>query len=386
MHSHEEFHDVRIAPPALGFLLNQAQRFRHRKGGLVRTRIRQGVIYVRDLEHPRETLQLSGGVNDRRFGSLTASTSYLRLSDGTHTRVSSATYGRQLRKLGYFSAFALRSTSNGGHPDTTIGISLSVAFGTHGTAFAQVDSDNRRIESQLNLPDDKGWGYRLVASEGQNNQQLAQLDYRGRAIDLSGAIERFDGQTDERLLASGSLILSGSSVLPARRLDSSFAIVDVGNGERGVRIYQENRLVGATNGAGIAVVTNLRPYEANRISISPNDLRLESVLATDNLVVVPRYLSGVKANFRATNGNAGTLIVHLPNGTPLEPGTAITIGTATFYAGFDGEVFLDDIKAGTVLVAKRTAGTCWVVLPAVPKGVELPRIGPLTCTPVEPAK
>jgi len=340
----------------------------------------------RDLERPRETLQLSGGVNGRRFGSLSANVSYLRLSDGTHTRVSSATYGRQLGKLGYFSAFALRSHSNGGSPDTTVGVSLSVAFGTRGTAFAQVDSDNRRIESQLNLPDDKGWGYRLVASQGQNNQQLAQLDYRGRAIDLSGGIERFAGQTDERLLASGSLIVSGSSVLPARRLDSSFAIVDIGNGERGVRVYQENRLVGATNGSGVAVVTNLRPYEANRISISPNDLRLESVLATDNLIVVPRYLSGVKANFRASNGEAGTLIVHLPNGAPLEPGTTLTIGTATFYAGFDGEVFLDDIKAGTVLVAKRAAGTCWVVLPAVPKGVELPRIGPLTCSPTEPPK
>ena len=340
----------------------------------------------RTLERPRETLQLSAGANARQFGSLSANLSYLRLSDGTHTRVSSATYGRQFGKLGYFSAFALRSDSSGGHPNTTIGVSLSVAFGTRGTAFAQIDNDNRRIESQLNLPDDKGWGYRLVASQGQNSQQQAQLDYRGRAIDLSGAVERFAGQTDERFLASGSFILSGSSVLPARRLDSSFAIVNVGDGEKGVRVYQENRLVGATNDSGIAVVTNLRPYEANRISVSPNDLRLESVIANDNLIVVPRYLSGVKANFHVTNGLAGTLIVTLPNGQPLEPGTTVTIGTSIFYTGFDGEVFVDDIKAGAVLVAKRTAGTCSVILPAVSKGVELPRIGPLTCLPAGPSK
>ena len=340
----------------------------------------------RDLERPRKTLQLSGGVNGRQFGSLSANLSYLRLSDGTHTRVSSATYGRQLGKLGYFSAFALHSNSDDDHSSTTVGLSLSVAFGTRGTAFAQIDNHNRRIESQLNLPDDKGWGYRLVASQGQNSQQQAQLDYRGSAIDLSGAVERFGGQTDERFLASGSFILSGSSVLPARRLDSSFAIVNVGDGEKRVRIYQENRLVGATNGSGIAVVTNLRPYEANRLSISPNDLRLESVIATDNLIVVPRYLAGVKANFQVTSGQAGTLVVHLPNGDPLEPGTTVAIGTVTFYTGFDGEVFVNDIKAGTVLVAKRTAGTCSVILPAAPKGVELPRIGPLTCMPTEPSK
>ena len=340
----------------------------------------------RDLERPLETLQVSGGFNARQFGSLSANVSYLRLSDGTHTRVTSATYGRQLGKLGYFSAFALRSDTNGGSPDTTIGASLSIAFGARGTAFAQVDNKNRRLESQLNVPDNEGWGYRVVASQGQNSQQQAELSYRGRAIDLSGAVERFGGQTDERFLASGSVILAGSSVLTARRLDSSFAIVNVGSGEKGVRIYQENRLIGATNGSGVAVVTNLRPYEANRISVSPNDLRLESVIANDNLVVVPRYLSGVKANFQVTNGEAGTLIVRLPNGNPLEPGIEVAIGTSTFYTGFDGEVFVDDIKPGAVMVAKRAAGACSVTLPAVPKDAELPRIGPLTCLPVEPSK
>ena len=340
----------------------------------------------KDLERPRETLQISGGLNGRSFGSLSANVSYLRLSDGMRTRVYSTTYGRQLGKLGYFSAFALRSDSEDGHPDTTVGVSLSIAFGSRGNAFAQVDNNNRRIESQLNLPDDKGWGYRLVASQGQNSQQQAELDYRGRAIDLSGAVERFGGQTDERFLASGSFILSGASLMPSRRLDSSFAIVNVGDGESGVRVYQENRLIGATNASGIAIVTNLRPYEANRISVSPADLRLESVISNDNLVVVPRYLSGVKANFQVTNGAAGTLVVHLPNGDPIEPGIEVTIGAKTFYTGFNGEVFVDDIKVGAVLVAKRSAGTCSVILPAVPKGVELPRIGPLTCSPVEPAK
>jgi outer membrane usher protein len=263
---------------------------------------------------------------------------------------------------------------------------MSIPFGTRSNAFVQVDNHDRRLEAQRNLPDDKGWGYRLVATDGENSQQQAELDYRGRAIDLSGTVERFDGKTDERFLASGSLILSGSSLLPARQLDSSFAIVDVGNGERNVRIYQENRLVGTTNGAGIAVVTNLRPYEANRISVSPSDLKLESMISNDNLIVVPRYLSGVKANFQVTNGAAGTVVVHLPNGDPLDPGIEVTIGPKTFYTGFNGEVFVDDIKVGAVMVAKRAAGTCSVILPAVPKGVELPRIGPLTCNPVEPSK
>jgi outer membrane usher protein len=344
----------------------------------------------RDTQRPRETLQISGGANDRQLGSLSANISYLRLSDGQRARVTSVTYGRQVRKLGYLNAFVLRSKADSAHADTTAGVSLSMAWGSRGSAFVQADGDNRRAEIQLNRPDDKGWGYRLVAGQGRNDQQQAELDYRGRVIDLTANIDRFDGQTGERLLASGSVLLNGSSVLFSRRLDSSFAIVKVGAGEKGVRVYQENRLVGLTNGAGVMVVTNLRPYEANRLSVAPDDLSLESMISNDNLVVVPRYLAGVKANFQVTNGHAGTVLVRLPNGDPLEPGTTVTAGVSagagTFYTGFDGEIFIDDIVAGKVLVAKRAAGTCSVTLPAVPKGVELPRIGPLTCLPMERAR
>lgn len=335
------------------------------------------------LQRPLETLQVSGGANDARLGNLTANISYLRLVDGTRTRVESLSYGRQLGKIGYLNAFALRSSSNSNHPSTTVGVSLSMSWGPRTSAFVQVDGDNRSIDIQRTRPDDQGWSYRVAATQGKSDRQLGELGYRGRAIDLTADVERFNGRTDERLLASGGFILAGSSILPARHLDSSFAIVEVGNGEKGVRIYQENRQVAFTNRAGVAVVTNLRPYEANHISVSPTDLRLESIISNDNLVVVPRYLAGVKARFQVTNGRAGTVIIHLPNGDPLESGLSVTSGEQTYYTGFDGELFIDDIVAGKVLVAKRDAGACSVTLPAVPKDVELPRVGPLICRPIE---
>jgi outer membrane usher protein len=339
------------------------------------------------VDHPREILQATAGANSIRWGSLTANISYLRLNDGTKTAVQTVTYGHQLGRLGYFNAFVLRTKSNGQSPDVSAGASLSVALGPRRTGYVQIDSDSRRADIQQNLPDDKGWGYRLSVSQGQTNQQEGELDYRGRAIDLSADVSRFNGQLGERLLASGGFVLSGSSILPTRHLDDSFAIVDVG-GQPGVRVYQENRQVATTNGAGIAIVTNLRPYEANRISVAPDDLQLDSTIRNDNLMVVPRFLSGVKASFQVSAGHAGTVIVVLPDGQPLEPGTDLSFsdGDGTFYSGFDGEVFIDTIAEGKVLVARLKAGACSVTLPAVAKGVELPRIGPLTCRPIEAAK
>jgi len=335
------------------------------------------------LQRPLETMQISGGANDARLGSLTANISYLHLIDGSRTRVESLSYGRQLGRLGYLNAFALRTHSNSARSNTTVGLSFSMSWGPRTSAFVQIDRDNRSIDIQRTRPDDEGWSYRVSASQGKTDRQQGELGYRGSAVDLTVDVERFNGHTDERLLASGGFILAGSSILPSRRLDSSFAIVEVGSGEKGVRIYQENRQVGFTNRRGIAVVTNLRPYEANHISVSPTDLKLESIISNDNLVVVPRYLAGVKARFQVTNGHAGTVIIHLPNGDPLESGLPVTVGGQTFYTGFDGELFIDDIVAGKVLVAKRDAGACSVTLPAVPKDVELPRVGPLICRSVE---
>ena len=103
---------------------------------------------------------------------------------------------------------------------------------------------------------------------------------------------------------------------------------------------------------------------------------------------MPRFLSGVIARFQVGQGHAGTVVIFLPNGAPLEPGTEIAYadGDGAFFSGFDGEAFIDDISAGKVLVVKRMAGLCRVTLPIVPKGDVLPRIGPLTCVPGAAAK
>lgn len=337
---------------------------------------------------PLKTLQGTVGFSSAQWGSVTASTSYLRLADGTHTRVSALNYNRQIGHVGYLSLFGLRTNSSLGGSETTAGATFSIPLGVRRSIFAQADNHDRRIELQQNIPDDTGWAYRLALAQGEADQQQADLEYRGRAIDLSGSVSHAGGDTAERFLASGGLLLSGSSILPTRRLTDSFAIVDVGKGEKGVRVYQENRQVATTNGAGLAVVTNLRPYESNRISVAPDDLRIDSTISNDTMMVVPRYLAGVSARFRVNAGHAGTVIVQTTAGDPIEPGLIVTYddGTGTFYSAFDGEVFIDDIREGRILLVKSDKGVCRVTLPAVAKEDVLPRIGPLTCKPVDDGK
>ena len=68
MDPHEQLHDVRIAPAAIGFFLNGAQRFGRLEGRFVRTRIGERVVDIRDLQHPRHErdLFLTEAVRDSR--------------------------------------------------------------------------------------------------------------------------------------------------------------------------------------------------------------------------------------------------------------------------------------------------------------------------------
>lgn len=331
---------------------------------------------------PLTTLQVTAGVNSRRWGSLTGAQSDLKLADNTRARVTSLNYNRQLGRIGYLGLFAIRSHATDGGTDDTVGATLSIPMGGRRGVFVQADTGGRSVELQQNIPDDEGWAYRLGLAQGDVDRQQADLTYRSRAADVSGSLSRINGAMAERILASGSLLLAGPSVIPTRRINESFAIVDIGRGQKGVRVYQENRPVATTDGGGIAVVTNLRAYEVNRISVSPTDMKIDATISNDTLLVVPRYLGGVSARFTVNTGHAGTLIVHLPSGEPLEPGLSLTYGdgSGNFYSGFDGEVFIDDIREGKVVIAKRESGACRVIVLSVPRDVVLPRIGPLTCS------
>ena len=333
-------------------------------------------------ERPIRQFQATAGLTLRRLGSFTAGVTYLRRADDNHTLVTSLHFNRSLTSNIYVDAFLLRSDGSGSttQSDTTVGVSLSFALGRRTSAYAQADSRSRQAQIQRVVPDDRGWGYRLLESQGEIDQQEADVSYRGHAFEATGELARYNGQIVERVLASGGFVFADGSIVPTRRLDGGFAIVDV-PGQRDVTVLQENRPVTTTNSRGLAVVGQLRPYENNRISVALGDLQLDTTIVKDTLTVVPRYLSGVRANFQVKGGHAGSLVVVLPDGAPLEPGTPIRregIGEPIF-SGFDGEVFLDDIVQGKELVVERRAGVCRVTVPAVPKGEMLPRIGPVIC-------
>jgi len=337
-----------------------------------------------DSEKICDELQATMGIAFGRYGSLTAAYTDLRLGDNSRTRIASFSYNIGVGERAYLNLLALHSVTNDRRASITAGLGLTMAFGAHGSAYVQADNRNRLAQYRRTPPTQGGWGYRLAASQGDLDQQQADLRWRGRIGEATAQVARLNGEISARLLASGGLILADGNIFPTRRVEGGFAFVDVPN-EANVRIYQDNRQVARTDAKGHAIVPDMRAYEENRISLAAGDLPLDRRMGSDTMTVVPRYFSGTKAQFAVAHDRPGTVVMRLADGQLLEAGTPVSVdnGREQLFSGYGGEVFINSIHDGLILDAQRPEGACRSTIETLPPETILPRLGPIPCLAAE---
>ena len=332
-----------------------------------------------DDEKITDQLQASAGVSLGGAGSLGATYADLRYASGDRSRLLSANYSIGVGSRGFLSLFVLHSAGGDTGADTTVGASFTLAFGSHQSAYVQADNRNVTAEVRRTPPLSGGLGYRLTASAGEDSHQQAELDWRNDVGEFSIEAAHENGSTQGRLLASGGFLFAGGRAYATRRIEDGVGVVEI-PGLPDVRIYQENRLVTRTDDQGRAIIPDLLPYEPNRIAIAPADLPLDARMPADSMTVVPRYRGAALARFDVQREHPATIVVDMPDGTPLQAGSTVrTSDHGTTFAGYGGEIFTEHFRSGMTLDIDTARGACRVTVPY--KGTApLPRIGPLRCS------
>ncbi len=323
--------------------------------------------------------QASAGASLGDLGSMVVTWTDLEYGDGNRARIGSANYSVGIGSRAYMSLFALRSDMAGREPEAVVGLGLTIPLGTRTSVYAQGDNRNRLAEIRRTAPLSGGWGYRLAGSEGENDRQQAEMNWRGSTGELSLEAARFRGKTGVRLLASGGVMFAAGGIHASRRIENGFGVVEV-PGQGNVRIYQENRPVARTDRRGIAIVPDLRPYEANRISLAPSDLPLDVRLPDDTMIVVPRIRGAAHARFPVEQDRPGTVVVATADGKPVAAGANVrTDGGETLFVGFGGEIFVRNLREGMVLEIDTGGSVCKAIVTGIAPRDTLPRIGPVAC-------
>jgi outer membrane usher protein len=294
-------------------------------------------------------------------------------------------YQRSLGRFLQLGVFASRI--RGQQEDTIVGFNLTRAFGTRTTSslngnFSR-DSDQLVMQIQRGLPFGPGFGYYARAG-GLDQDRLdagvsAQNDMGTWRLEASHA----EGQTGLRATASGGLAWLGGGVHLSRRMDQSFAIVEVGD-FAGVRVYADNQHVATTDADGRALLPRLRAYEENPVRIEVGDLPIAARIEQVEQRAVPWYRSGLVVEFAVSRARSASFRLRRPGGEPVPAGSVIyTPGGEPFPVGYEGEAFVTGVEPGAPLSARWNGTRCDFELtwpPAVDAGADpLPDLGTITC-------
>lgn len=304
---------------------------------------------------------------------------------GESHRIVAVNTARQLGRLGTLGLVALRDLATGGF---TLALSLTHILDNRSIATAAATrnrEDGRQsgyesVQLQRNLPDGPGLGYQVSAERGVFDRYAAQAAWQTDHAVLSAGVARAGHNADARVGASGGMAWLGDSVFLSRRIDGSFAVVEVAD-YPGVTLLHDNRPVTRTDSRGRALVSGLRGYEANRISVDPADLPMDADVDALEALLTPPARSGVALRLGVERVRSASFRLVGADGKALPAGSVLRVAgqSRSFPVGFDGKAFASGLAGRTRVLARWPGHECSTWLPAIDPGDEVPELGTLRC-------
>jgi outer membrane usher protein len=144
-------------------------------------------------------------------------------------------------------------------------------------------------------------------------------------------------------------------------------------------VYVENQLTTHTDASGRALLYNLRPYEANHIGITPEDLPLDTTIGASSTIMAPPYRSGVIARFPVERVRSGTFRLVTEDGKPVPVGAVVKLRGALFPVVLNGMVYVTGYDHGMAAEASWSGGHCSFRLEPPPPDDPLPDMGTVAC-------
>lgn len=317
--------------------------------------------------------------------SINVAYNHLRLGN-SEIRTANLALRRRLSDRISFSGNAIFDLERRG--DVAVSIGLDIRLGRDVRAFVGGDRSNGRSNYNASVTGFSGnrqneLGYSISQRGNDDGEAFrsASLNYRFPQAFVGGTIDQSGRNVRGTLQVEGALVAAGKDVFVANRIGEGFAIVK--NAGPGVDILQAGRRIATANGKGSALLPSLEAFSETRVAIDPATLPagLEAENGTDFRIVTARRRAAL-VDFGVRKVNAAIIVVMGPDGKPVAPGTRIElVGGEAGLMGYDGEVFLKDLKAeNRININLGPSGNCSSTFAYDVNGEAQPRIGPLTCS------
>jgi outer membrane usher protein len=332
--------------------------------------------------------QLSGNYSytpEANSGSLALGVARIATYDqGTLTTYSGnySTYVRKNAALTFSLARVVGST-----PGFALGVSLLIPMDTQTNFTSSVTHRNGGqtdgyVSASKNLTNDNGIGWRaLTGARAGYDYGEGGLYYQGDRGLLTTDVSASSLQQTLRLGAQGGLVMMDGHAFMTRRVQDSFALVEV-PGYADVGVDFQNSTWTHTDKDGVALLPRLLPYQSNSIRLDPTELPINAELDSIEQVVVPAARSGVKVVFPVRSGRGALIHVKLENGDNAPAGAIVTLDgdKEEFYVARHGDVFVTGMHDKNTLHLKLDNTGCTFEVSLPPENPnDITRIGPVTC-------
>jgi outer membrane usher protein len=274
---------------------------------------------------------------------------------------------------------------------------LSYAFGDRTTASANRSdrwggdgrSGTNHLDAQRSLPIGPGYGYRVVAEQGNNDHEEALAQYQG-AHGRIDADYRRDGWTGSdpghaTLTGTGGIVLIGRDIFLTRAVTDSYALIKV-PGLAGVHGMISNQVVGTTSQKGNLLVPNLLSYYGNRVGIDDRDIPLDYNIGATEMTIAPPYRGGAVVSFpiRRVQSVSGIVVVE-DQGKAIVPSygqITVQVEGKPVDSPLDeaGSFYLENVPPGSYAAEVEYAtGVCSFRLAVVAGATALANVGTVRC-------
>jgi outer membrane usher protein len=277
-----------------------------------------------------------------------------------------------------------------GQSARSVGFSLLVPLDGRITASAATTHHAGRTEGYVSaskgLGLEAGSAWRALAGHrvGETYAEGGYY-YQGSRGLVTADASASESQSTVRLGAQGGLVFADGQFFASRKVQDSFALVEV-PGYPDVGVGFQSSVLTRTDASGKALVPQLLPYRANSIRLDPSELPINAELDTIEMVVVPPARSGVKVSFPVRSGRGALVRIVLEDGQPAPAGAEIELAgdSKEFFVARRGEAFVTGLQDRNRLRLKWQGQQCEldIELPAG-KPDDIARVGPYVCAGVK---
>jgi outer membrane usher protein len=340
------------------------QQTRYTGFGLEITQATSGFTTLTDSRlHPtprtRATAHL--GLHAPRLGSFVLFTSWRHEANGTNTSYGALSVGRTLGELGHVDFLASRVPGQRGSSLLALQFTRRLADGNTTSMRMSNETGAPGIAAMLehNAPTGPGYGYQVSAEQGDIDRVDARASWNGEHEIASGWVQQSGGQRFAQAGLSGAALWFAGEPFLVRRLDQGFAVARL-HGLSGLPIYHDGQVIAYTDRDGTALVTGLRPFERNEISVDPAQLPLSVDVPATSFHPVPFRRGGVLVDVPMQEATSIRLLRE--EGGPVPPGAWVHTYTSQFPVGLDGLAFVQVQPGANRLEVTWEGGRCFAEL------------------------